>query len=383
MPIVPMSQVKSRINRFAAIAIVCLLIFYFTSNVSPNNTIVTKDELINTKAKTAPKRPSKKVKATFVTLARNEDLYELLESIQSMEDRFNHKFKYDWVFLNDAPFSEEFIMETTKSISGKTKYGVIPYEDWSAPIWINAKKAEEVRMDMKEREIIYGDSESYRYMCRYESGFFYRHPLMDEYDYYWRVEPSVKFYCDVDYDVFQFMQDNDYEYGFTVALKEYIETIPTLWDTTKKFLKDHPQYLAKDNSLELISDDNGETYNLCHFWSNFEVGKLDFLRGKAYRSYFDALDKSGGFFYERWGDAPVHSIAAALFLDKDKLHFFDDIGYFHGPFTSCPLKEDVRIKGRCSCDPKEDFTFHPASCINQYYKFKGLKKPAELAKYGF
>jgi hypothetical protein len=36
--------------------------------------------------------------------------------------------------------------------------------------------------------------------------------------------------------------------------------------------------------------------------------------------------KEGGFFYERWGDAPVHSLAAALFLKPEEIHFFQDIG---------------------------------------------------------
>ncbi|KAG0675593.1 alpha-1,2-mannosyltransferase KRE2 [Pichia californica] len=380
-----MSQIKTKINKLIAFAIFVILIFYFSSSSTTNSTIATKDDKINKssqfkKQQTNPKF-QKKVKATFVTLARNNDLWELLESIQSLEDRFNHKFGYDWVFLNDEPFSEEFIYETTKSISGETKYGVIPFDYWSTPIWIDTDKAEAARQDMKERNIIYGDSLSYRYMCRFESGFFFRHPYLDDYDYYWRVEPSVKFYCDIDYDIFQFMQDNDMEYGFTIALHEYIETIPTLWDTTKEFISKNPKVLAKDNSLDLISDDNGETYNLCHFWSNFEIGKLEFLRSKTYRSYFDYLDKSGGFFYERWGDAPIHTIAAALFLDKEKIHFFDDIGYYHGPFTSCPIKEEIRTKGRCSCNPRDDITFDSYSCMEKYYEFRGLEKPAELEKY--
>jgi hypothetical protein len=48
--------------------------------------------------------------------------------------------------------------------------------------------------------------------------------------------------------------------------------------------------------------------------------------------FFEHLDKAGGFYYERWGDAPVHSIGAALFARKDQIHFFDDIGYRHEPF---------------------------------------------------
>ena len=32
---------------------------------------------------------------------------------------------------------------------------------------------------------------SYRHMCRWNSGFFYKHPRMRDFDWYWRVEPDV------------------------------------------------------------------------------------------------------------------------------------------------------------------------------------------------
>ena len=69
-------------------------------------------------------------------------------------------------------------------------------------------------------------------------------------------------------------------------------------------------------------------------WSNFEIGSLKFWRSKPYMEFFEHLDKAGGFYYERWGDAPVHSIGAALFARKDQIHFFDDIGYRHEPFQA-------------------------------------------------
>ena len=74
-------------------------------------------------------------------------------------------------------------------------------------------------------------------------------------------------------------------------------------------------------------------------WSNFEIGDLDLWRGEAYSKLFDFLDEKGGFYYEvfvfisrneddlmpflqRWGDAPVHSIGAALFAKKDQIVSF-------------------------------------------------------------
>ncbi|KAF8533231.1 nucleotide-diphospho-sugar transferase [Trichophaea hybrida] len=324
--------------------------------------------------------PGGRANATFVTLARNSDIWEIAKSIRHVEDRFNRKFNYDWVFLNDKPFDEEFKKVTSSLVSGKAKYGLIPLEHWSFPDHIDQKKAQKVREDMAAKGVIYGDSVSYRHMCRFESGFFFQHEHMKEYEYYWRVEPSIELYCDIDYDVFKFMKVNNKKYGFTLSLYEYIETIPTLWDSTKNFIKQHPEHIANDNAMKFLSDNNGEDYNRCHFWSNFEVGNLDFWRGQAYTDFFNKLDQDGGFFYERWGDAPVHSIGASLLLSKDELHFFDDIGYYHVPFTHCPTSEDDRTKLKCSCEPKKNFDWKGYSCTSRYFEMIGKQRPRGYEK---
>jgi len=89
-------------------------------------------------------------------------------------------------------------------------------------------------------------------------------------------------------------------------------------------------------------------------WSNFEIGDLDLWRSEAYSTFFDFLDQKGGFYYERWGDAPVHSIGAALFAKKEQIHFFNDIGYRHEPFQHCP-QGDAHKRGKCWCDPDQNF----------------------------
>lgn len=206
-----------------------------------------------------------RMNATFVTLARNSDVWEIARSIRQVEDRFNRKFNYDWVFLNDAEFNDEFKSVTSALVSGKTHYGKINEEHWSFPSWIDKEKAKKVREDMHERKIIYGDSISYRHMCRYESGFFFRHPLMLNYEWYWRVEPSIELFCDINYDTFKFMADNNKKYSFVLSLYEYVETIPTLWDSAKKFMQKYPEHVAEGNSMTFLSDDGGNTYNHCHF----------------------------------------------------------------------------------------------------------------------
>jgi len=212
-------------------------------------------------------------------------------------------------------------------------------------------------------------------MCRFESGFFFEHPLLLDYEMYWRVEPSIKLFCNVDFDPFLYMKDNNKKYSFVLSLYEYKETIPTLWATTKKFMEEFPQHIAKNNGLKFISDDDGKTYNHCHFWSNFEIGSLEFLRSKAYRDFFSYLDHAGGFFYERWGDAPVHSLGASLLLNQDEIHFFNEIAYWHVPFTHCPTDADERLKNKCNCNPSDNFDWKGYSCTNRYFEMKGLEKP--------
>lgn len=96
------------------------------------------------------------------------------------------------------------------------------------------------------------------------------------------------------------------------------------------------------------------THPLSLVWSNFEIGNLDLWRSEGYQKFFDFLDRKGGFYYERWGDAPVHSIGAALFAKKDQIHFFNDIGYRHEPFQHCP-QGDAHKRGKCWCDPEQNF----------------------------
>ncbi|MBW0470503.1 hypothetical protein O181_010218 [Austropuccinia psidii MF-1] len=315
--------------------------------------------------------PFKRSNATFVSLVRNQDIDDMMMSMRTVEDRINRKFGYPWVFLNDEPFKREFKKSVRSMTRSQVFFGLIPKQHWSYPSFIDQSRAAQARKLMGEANVVYGNSESYRHMCRYNAGFFFRHPLMLQFDYYWRVEPGIQYYCDLDYDPFLFMQANQKVYSFTVSLLEYQATIPSLWKTVQDFLHRNPGSMATNNSLEFILADPSKgmesDYNLCHFWSNFELADMRFWRSPIYEKFFDHIDQSGGIFYERWGDAPIHSIAAALFLKKEQIHQWDDIGYYHHPFTHCP--SDIKrfhLNGKCFCEPSESFDNQPYSCTPRW-----------------
>lgn len=85
-----------------------------------------------------------------------------------------------------------------------------------------------------------------------------------------------------------------------------------------------------------------EDYNLCHFWSNFEIARVDIFTSPEYQQFYQHLESAGGFYKERWGDAPVHSLAIGMFLDLNEVHYFRDIGYRHEIFVHCPANAPER-----------------------------------------
>ena len=141
-------------------------------------------------------------------------------------------------------------------------------------------------------------------------------------------------------DPFQHMIRANKTYGFTIAVKELKETVPNifryaaaykrknniqsqgLWEMFLEQREEEPKSLPKDDPKyqtplpeEILSTEpghgklpdidpeamEGETYNMCHFWSNFEIARLDWFRSKEYNEFFEMMDRSGGFWMERVG----------------------------------------------------------------------------------
>ncbi|GAV28733.1 hypothetical protein PMKS-002208 [Pichia membranifaciens] len=267
-----------------------------------------------------------------------------------------------------------------------TQYGLVPRKHWSYPPFIDQVRAKEIRESRKWSAITYGSSESYRHMCRFNSLFFYKHPIMEEYDYYWRVEPHVSFACNIIDDPFKFLKENRKKYGFTISMRELPNTIESLWATSKLYFKKLATNVfdaeQTHNLLKFISDDGGESYNYCHYWTNFEIADLSIYRNEIYEGYVQHLDQAGGFFYERWGDAPIHSIIFSLILDMDEIFLFQNISYEHTVAKTCPMNDAFRKEAKCTCNPIQDWTIRSESCCNlKFLEVGSCEKNTDLDKY--
>lgn len=319
------------------------------------------------------------IRAVILILCRNSELEKMVDTLKSFEHRFNRNYRYPYVFLNDEEFTGTFkrrIIKIIEASSGaEVQFGRVPVEHWGYPPWIDQGLAAASRRRFAARGVPYGASESYRFMCRYYSGFFYKHPLLESFDYYWRIEPGVEFLCDIRYDVFRFMARTGKRYGFVIMMNEIAESIPTLWKTIMEEFVPREKGISGRRLASTLNDLQSKEmllfggphhYNGCHFWNNFEIASFSLFRSHTYQRYFDTLDRSGGFFYERWGDAPVHSLAAGLMLSASEIHYFYDIGYRHDPFTHCPADFAFRKDARCSCDPFDPTDVSAGPCQLQW-----------------
>lgn len=238
---------------------------------------------------------------------------------------------------------------TSNATSSKTYYEMVPREHWSTPAWIDKTKYMDSLDYLGTIGVGKGHLLSYHSMIRWNSGFFYDHPALASYDYYWRVEPDVHFFCDIHYDPFAFMAANELVYGFNMAILDDARSFASLWSATRDFITSHPSLVHADADLDWLLDANtGMEYNNCQFFSNFEIGALAFFRSQANRAYFEHLDRTGGFYYARFGDAPVHTLSLALFAPKSRVWFFRDIGYQHDIARHCP---PPNVNPNCACEP--------------------------------
>ncbi|CAO3668315.1 unnamed protein product [Umbelopsis ramanniana] len=259
----------------------------------------------------------------MVTFVRGDrgTMQKLRHTMRNIEDSFNEHHGYPYIIFTDEDLSTEFKELVSSTTKGDVIFEKVGKDYYGYPKGIDKKKAAQARVDLKD--VMFGDSEDYRFNSRFLAGTIFRHPAIEKLDYYWRIEAGTEYVCPIAFDPFQYMKDHNKKVSFSMALYEYHETLPTLWNTVKEFASEHPEWVVenKEGSGSLwpfVTDTNTGDFNRCHFWSNFQIADLSFFRGEQYQAYFNYLDQSGGFFYERWGDPVVHTLAMVLFLKKKK-----------------------------------------------------------------
>ena len=137
--------------------------------------------------------------------------------------------------------------------------------------------------------------------------------ILKDYEYYWRLDSDSVLTRPISFDIFQDMDNHQYDYGYVRLDKDHPDVVKGLWETTALFIK--------ENNINCNMPESPIMY-----YTNCELGRLDFFHG-LYMQYYKYLDATGGIYTNRWGDAPIKYLGVNIC--NGKTHQYN-IGYHHG-----------------------------------------------------
>ncbi len=159
-----------------------------------------------------------------------------------------------------------------------------------------------------------GFSIGYRHMCWFFSGGLYKEPIMDSFKYYLRLDTDSYILSPVGYDIFEAMKTGGYKYGYIedAVQQDDPAVIVDLWPTADRICT-----ILRDS---LIVKPLSEIPEGRMYYTNFELGEIEWFQKSAYNSFFKYIELWCGIYRHRHGDAPIKYIGVNLFLeDKYKL----------------------------------------------------------------
>ena len=158
-----------------------------------------------------------------------------------------------------------------------------------------------------------GFSMGYRHMCRMFSGDVYKIPLIQDYNYYIRLDTDSFIHTPLGYDIFEWAERNDYWYGYVAPAvqQDNEKVVEGLWDFINTI---YPNNIP-DRWM---------------YYTNWEFGKVDWFLTSEYMAFYNAIDKNGGIYTKRWGDAPIKFLGINLFMPQKHISPVHGFTYQHG-----------------------------------------------------
>jgi alpha 1,2-mannosyltransferase len=293
----------------------------------------------------SPAAPLKRDVA-IVVLCRESEADDLVKTFKNFDTAYNAAKLHDYVVFTDEPFSLAAEAKIAAATRSRVIFHVLDAYAWGVPNWIDRRNFSHVL----STATYYGNTEAYRKMCRFFAGPVFTTPVLANYRYAWRLDSHVRYLCDVVDDPIARMDRSGALYGFALRMKEKMDTIPSLWATAEDYAVRAGRKAAVKEHWDVTIPGHGVEVG-CHYWNNMEITRLSWFGGSTYQDYFKALDASGGFFYERWGDAPVRSFALLLLARKQDVVYFEEMGYQHPWWVKCPPPSGVCFHGGVAMGP--------------------------------
>lgn len=283
------------------------------------------------------------IKAAIFILTQNtvERKVYLKTTLYFLFRHFNKTYEYPIIILHqgdyDAVSQEEIIQGIRKSHRHLIVFKEMDKSDWEVPEHIDVEKVKKI-IDISP--VPYWRNLNYRLMCNFWMKHF--HKYTNGYDYVMRLDDDGLIEEPISYDLFEMMKSKNLVYMSNIVhidcgicnyrMKEMFEEIlPTYMDSingglfVKTDLKPdaQPVYDKFKEILTILGKPHEGSSEIplampIMYYNNFFVTSTEFWKRKEVCDTIEKIDKNGGIFYYRYGDAPLQTIIVTL-LEPTKI----------------------------------------------------------------
>ena len=293
----------------------------------------------------------------------NRDSYGIfLESLELLNKNYlslnGHKQNTDLIVFHTSDFDTKDL-ESFEEKFGKDVREIVRFVDLDgSPYW--QRPSHHANDDPRDWYAFPAFSEGYRRMMHWFAidiwQFFADYNLAYDcnYEYIMRFDEDSFLHSPINYDVFNFMRSNDYNYGFRLCSYE-LQVTQRIW---KLWRKAHPRP-PPIRDIDL---------HMCGVYNNFFIAKLSFFQSSDVWTFLKFVDRQGMIYRRRLGDLMIHSMAVYAFSPPEKIHRFLDFTYEHSTFdvvSGCLIWGGIQAGYN---DTNADKT------INTFYKEKVAEK---------
>jgi len=274
----------------------------------------------------APIEPSlSSVRNAVFTLVRGGDhgLDALIESHRCLHEAIDDLgSQYDHIVFHEDNLEPEALADAVKSLPDVRFVSIADAFVLPAGVQLPA-------------DVISGAAEGsvgYRHMCHFMSMQWYQ--LLSRYEYAMRVDEDVCLQTLVA-DPFRVMQERKLVYGYG---RQTIERHQPTLDTFPAWLD---KYVEQQRLLPL-RDTHAVVENM--FFTNFFIARVAWWERADVQHFLKAVDESGRIYTKRWGDAPIQTVALALFASPEAVSWIPT-KYLHVSTMNGILLDGTEIDG--------------------------------------
>jgi len=252
----------------------------------------------------------------------------LEQSLDSLYLYYNNEFKHDIIIFYDNKFP--FLMSDQEEIKkgrSEIKFHLLEGDLWSPP------KCQTLVHSDPTTWICPKFSVGYRNMMRWYGILIYKYLKSIGYDWYMRMDDDSLLHSKINYDLFKFMVDNHYEYGFRAYCNDSIYVSNGLIEYCNDYCKLHhitPTFLHRHTLYHTCTESRG--YNVLGYYNNFLISKIDFWMREDVQHFLNDFDNTGYQYTKRWNDLISQAVTIQIFMERHKIKHFNDFCYEHTTF---------------------------------------------------